>query len=119
MDEKHCHQVLSTNIKRYRGRLGMSQLKLALELDISPNFLSDVETGKKWMAFPTLVRMAGILRIEPYELLKPEEAIGDETYALLTKCLDDLAASLRQRVEQAVTQSVDESIANIRDHYLP
>jgi hypothetical protein len=63
--------------------------------------------------------MAQILRIEPYELLKPEEAIGDEAHALLTKCLDDLSASLHRRVEQVVTQSVDESIDNIRDHYLP
>jgi transcriptional regulator with XRE-family HTH domain len=45
-DEKDCRAILSRNIKRYRSRLSLSQLHLALELGISTTFLSDIETGK-------------------------------------------------------------------------
>jgi DNA-binding XRE family transcriptional regulator len=52
-DEKNCRAILSQNIKRYRDRLGLSQLHLALELGISTTFLSDIETGKKWISAQT------------------------------------------------------------------
>jgi transcriptional regulator with XRE-family HTH domain len=98
------------NIKRYRQNTGYTQKRLAEELGISPNFLSDVETGKKWMAFPTLIRMANIFQIEVYELLKPAEAAQDDIDDLLagitTECLDTIATSFRQSVEQAVKQRV-------------
>jgi hypothetical protein len=69
-----------------------------------------VETGKKWMAFPTLIRMANIFQIEVYELLKPAAAAQDDIDDLLagitTECLDTISASFRQSVEQAVKQRV-------------
>jgi len=62
-DEKSCRELLSRNIKRYRNRLGLSQLHLALELGISVAFLSDIENGKKWVSAQTLSRIAKALKI--------------------------------------------------------
>ncbi|GHV32955.1 hypothetical protein AGMMS4952_24320 [Spirochaetia bacterium] len=117
MTEKECRRLFSHNIKRYRSRLGLSQLNLALNLDISPNFLSDIETGKKWVSPNTLVLLANALKIEIYELFKPEEAIPADTNAIISKCLDDVSASIRQSVERTVKQSIDESLKNIREYY--
>ncbi|MDR1317606.1 MAG: helix-turn-helix domain-containing protein [Spirochaetales bacterium] len=72
MDEKELRGILSANIKRYRGRKGLSQLALALKLGISTNFLSDIETGKKWVSPATLVKLAMALNIEVHELFKAE-----------------------------------------------
>jgi transcriptional regulator with XRE-family HTH domain len=117
MNENECRKLLSQNIKRYRSRLGLSQLNLALELGISPNFLSDVETGKKWVSPNTIVQLAKALKIEVYELFKPEEAIPTDTKAIVSKCLDDVSSSVQQSVERAVKQSVEESLQNIREYY--
>jgi hypothetical protein len=37
-DERTCRELLSRNIKKFRERLGFSQLDLSLELEISTTF---------------------------------------------------------------------------------
>jgi transcriptional regulator with XRE-family HTH domain len=118
MNESECRKLFSQNIKRYRSRLGLSQLNLALDLGISPNFLSDIETGKKWVSPNTIVQLANALKIEVYELFKPEEAITPDANVIISKCLDDVSTSIRQSVERSVKQSVEESLHNIREYYI-
>lgn len=50
--------VLSTNIKRIRKRLGMSQLKFALECDISLKILYLIEYGETNPKLSTLIKIA-------------------------------------------------------------
>jgi transcriptional regulator with XRE-family HTH domain len=69
---------LSRNIKRFRERLGFSQLDLSLELEISTTFLSDIETCQKWVSPKTLAKIAKALKTEVYELFKPEDATHEE-----------------------------------------
>jgi transcriptional regulator with XRE-family HTH domain len=118
-EEREFRSLLSRNIKRFRAKLGFSQLGLSLELNISPTFLCDVETGKKWASPKTLVRIAQALGVKPYELFIPEETSppsGD--FDVLQKCLDDVRLSVKLSVKQSVEKSIDESVANIREHYL-
>ncbi|GHV84341.1 hypothetical protein AGMMS50212_16810 [Spirochaetia bacterium] len=58
MDENELRKILSANIKHYRGLRDWSQVKLAEKLDISTNFLADIETGKSWVSSLTLVKLA-------------------------------------------------------------
>jgi transcriptional regulator with XRE-family HTH domain len=117
-EERKCRAVLSRNIKRFRSRLGLSQLNLALELNISPTFLSDIETGKKWVSPHTLALLAKALKIDIFELFKPEDAVAADASGILEKCLDDVAESVRKTVERSVMESVEESLQNIREYYL-
>jgi transcriptional regulator with XRE-family HTH domain len=71
MEEKELRAVFAENIKKYRNRRGWNQLYLAEKLDISANFLSEIETGKGWVSPLTLVKLANTLEIEVYELFKP------------------------------------------------
>jgi transcriptional regulator with XRE-family HTH domain len=118
MNEKECRSLLSMNIKRYRSRLGLSQLTLASELDISPNFLSDIETGKKWVSPDTLARLANALHIEIYDLFKPQQFPADDITAIVSKYLDDVSLSIEKSVEEAVRQSVKQSLKNVREYYM-
>jgi transcriptional regulator with XRE-family HTH domain len=141
MNEKECRKVLSANIKLHRSRLHLSQLDLALLLEISPNFLSDVETGKKWVSPHTLSRLADALNVEVYELFKPEADLPIEISAILDRCLTDISAAIKKTVSQSVmqiftqtatqmaaqfinqavsesiNQSVKETLDSIRDYY--
>jgi transcriptional regulator with XRE-family HTH domain len=114
MDETEFRALLSRNLKRFRSRLGLSQLDLSLNLGISPTFVSDIETGKKWVSPQTLIKLAKALKIEVYELFKPEETMSDEANALLVNFLDTVSASIKGAVEQ----SFEISLSNIRKHYL-
>jgi transcriptional regulator with XRE-family HTH domain len=121
-DEKVCRELLSRNIKRFRGRLGFSQLDLALELDISTTFLSDIELGNKWVSPKTLARIAKTLKIEVYELFKPEEElvkpeISDEVVRYLDTVDDTLAKHIAHSIQPAIERSVTRSVAKMRSYY--
>jgi transcriptional regulator with XRE-family HTH domain len=68
MEEKELRAVFGENIKKFRNRRGWNQLFLAEKLDISANFLSEIETGKGWVSPLTLVKLANALEIEVSEL---------------------------------------------------
>ena len=116
-EEKDCRTVLSRNIKRFRNRLGLSQLHLALELGISTTFLSDIETGKKWVSAKTLTQIAKALKIEIYELFKPEQTIRDDVSAAVAKYLDDVDDTFIKSIEEAVRPAIKRSISKMRRYY--
>ena len=116
-DEKDCRALLSRNIKNFRSRLGLSQLHLALELGISTTFLSDIETGKKWVSAQTLSLIAKTLKIEVYELFKPEKNLRDDVSAAVAKYLDDVDDALIKSIEEAVRPAVKKSIKKMRRYY--
>jgi transcriptional regulator with XRE-family HTH domain len=71
MEEKELRAVFAENIKKFRKRRGWNQLLLAEKLDISSNFLSEIETGKGWVSPLTLVKLAKVLEIDVFELFMP------------------------------------------------
>jgi transcriptional regulator with XRE-family HTH domain len=83
MDEQELRGILSTNIKRCRAQANMSQSALAEKLDISTNFLSDIERRKTWISPLTLVKLASVLNIEPYELFKADVLLSDDEKDIL------------------------------------
>ena len=117
-DEKDCRLILSRNIKRFRSRLGLSQLHLALELGISTTFLSDIETGKKWVSAHTLTQLAKALKIEVYELFKPEQNIRDNVSSAVAKYLDNVDEAFVKSIEEAVRPAVKRSLLKMRRYYI-
>jgi len=107
MTEEELRGIFSTNIRRYRQSRNLSQARLAEKLDISVNFLCNIENGNRWISSQTLVKFAIALNIEPYELFKPTETLPTDTPAILNKCLDEAVV--------AVTQTLNQ----IRGYYLP
>ena len=100
MEESKLRQVLSANIKHYRGLRGWSQVVLAEKVGISTNFLADIETGKSWISSLTLSKLANIFEIDPYELLKPEKAPKDETKEAIRSIVNDISVTIQHSLKQ-------------------
>jgi len=100
MTDKELRGILSRNIKRYRQSRNLSQADLAEELDISVNFLCNIENGNRWVSPQTLVKFATALNIEPYELFKPAEALPPEMPLILNKCLDEAVVAVTKTLNQ-------------------
>jgi transcriptional regulator with XRE-family HTH domain len=107
MTDKELRGIFSANIKRHRQIRNLSQADLAEKLDISVNFLCNIENGNRWISPQTLVKFASALSIEPYELFKPAEALPFDLSHILNNCLDETVT--------AVTQTINQ----IRGYYLP
>ena len=106
IDEATLRGVLSQNIKRFRTRKGLSQEKLAEKMDISTNYLSDIERGKGWVSSFSLVKLANALEIEVYELFKPHETVQSDVKNTINKYLDDFSSSLRVSFEKSLRDSI-------------
>jgi len=107
MTEQEIRNILSINIKRYRQNRNLSQADLAEKLNISVNFLCNIENGNRWISPQTLAKFATALNIEPYALFMPEDALPSDVPIILNKCLDEAVV--------AVTQTLNK----IRGYYLP
>jgi transcriptional regulator with XRE-family HTH domain len=94
----------------------MSQADLAEKAGISIIFLSDIERSNKWPSLDTLVNLANALKIEVYELLKPEikEVLSQNSVDLLTKYTEEAAFILSQSLDKLVTHS----LKNLRNYYI-
>lgn len=109
MKEQELRQLLSANIKQFRNRRGWSQAKLAEKLDISTNFLSDIETTKGWVSPLTLVKLASALDVEVYELFKPENAVSGDLKDVVNKLAQDLTIVITESVEYARMQYTEDN----------
>ena len=49
----------------------INQAELSEKVGITEKFYNDIETGRKWGSFDTIVDIANALQIEPYELFLP------------------------------------------------
>ena len=58
MEEKEVREILAENLKKLRKRKGLSQLKLANEIQMAFTFINDIENCKKWISPETLARFA-------------------------------------------------------------
>ncbi len=98
MTEKGLNEIYIKNIKRIRIEKNFSQDKLSEKANISSSFLSDIENGKKWGSFETLVSIANALEVEPYELLLPAKT----AVSYDTKRTQELMKRLRSNFSELV-----------------
>jgi transcriptional regulator with XRE-family HTH domain len=108
-EDQALRDILSGNVKKYRNRRAWSQFTLAAKIDMSTNFLADLEAGNTWVSALTLLKLARAFEIEAYELLKPDSETsgfsgreGDGAGVLLNRFSNDLSVVLRDSLERAV-----------------
>jgi len=119
MEEKELRAVFGENIRRFRSKRGWNQLLLAERLDISANFLSEIETGKGWVSPLTLVKLANALEIEVFELFTiPKAAAEDEFEAeKMRRFAKDMTLALDASTNE-VNNFLKNTVANVCKEYL-
>ncbi|GMO44013.1 MAG: hypothetical protein Pg6C_05920 [Treponemataceae bacterium] len=100
MTEDEFRATVRSNIRRYRTYRQWTQAQLAEKLDISVNFLCDLENGKRWASPATMVKIAKVLNIEPFELFKPADAPLPTVSAVLSKYNDEVLRAVSGSLKQ-------------------
>ncbi len=67
--QKPLLEILAEHVKYYRAKTGLSQLKFAMQIEISPPYLNDIESGRQYGSLKMLERMATEFKIDTYQLL--------------------------------------------------
>lgn len=60
-------------LRRFRQEKNLSQEELAARLDVSPSFISRMESDLKKPSLEMIFRLSGALSIKPHELIKAME----------------------------------------------
>jgi len=119
MEEKELRAVFGENIRKFRSKRGWNQLLLAEKLDISANFLSEIETGKGWVSPLTLVKLANTLEIEVFELFSPvpHETTQDKSEAeKMKRFAKDLALAIDVSTNE-VNSIIKNTVDNVCKEY--
>jgi transcriptional regulator with XRE-family HTH domain len=87
-------ELFGYNLKRLRNKSGMSQLTLAMEADLTHNFINDMEHGKKWLSCRTIARLCKVLRTEPCQFFLPRSSVECESPEILSTYIDDFSNSM-------------------------
>ena len=95
--------LVSRNIRHFRENSGFSQQELAEKAGISVPYLGAIERGEKWPSPATFAGIAQGLGIEPYDLMKPENASSPEVKKITTKLVKDITALVNQSVKMMNT----------------
>lgn len=67
---KEVYVVLGKNIKKYREEKNLTQQQLADKINKSLNFVGKIEVAFSKPSLDTVIDIAKVLNVKPYELLK-------------------------------------------------
>ena len=116
-EDQALKNILKANIRKFRHRRDWSQFDLAAKIDMSTNFLADIEAGNTWVSALTLIKLANAFEIEVYELLKPAKkapAIDEQEEIAGSKVIID---NFSKDLAIVLKNSIDKSIDKIKKHY--
>jgi transcriptional regulator with XRE-family HTH domain len=92
-------KTFGRNLARIRKRVGYSQLSLATELEMSHNFINELEQGDKGASFQTIAKLSIILRTPAqsfFEQLENQPAPEDFRYS---ESVDELKLNLYETID--------------------
>lgn len=100
---ERLRSLVSLNIKRFRVDSGLSQEELAEKAEISIPYLGALERGEKWPSPDTFAGIAQGLGVEPFDLMKPEDASSQEVKKIITKLIADITVLVNRSLKKINT----------------
>jgi transcriptional regulator with XRE-family HTH domain len=92
--------LFGRNLKRLRINANLSQVNLAGQAELAPNFINDIENGKKWVSPETIGKLARALNAEPYQFFLSDSKWNDRGAELFSLYLSDFEGSLKKSMEE-------------------
>jgi len=94
-----ARKILSSNLKKHREKLRISQEKLAENAKISTMMVKDIEGCRTWVSDKTLESLAVALKTDIYRLLMPDTAYEDEINKTIRNDLESITQKIRQDID--------------------
>lgn len=101
------NELLSTNMKKARKTLGMSQLKLAEACGVSTSFIGEIEIGRKFPSATTLDKIVDALKLKPHELFYEEGEPPPEKHKLYS----DLYRELTETIDKDLRETLGKHLS--------
>jgi len=119
-------EIFIKNLKEFRKKEGISQLKLAEYCNTSLGYIGEIEIGRKFPSTEMIEKIASVLRIEPYLFFKNqtekngncenEEKYCRLPYPVKKQIQKQIKANIKANINQSITEIFTE-INEILDKY--
>ena len=113
--EMTLKQVFIQNLKEFRKKEGLSQMKLAEYCNTAPSYIGQIETGLRFPSLELVEKMADILRIEPYHFFKKKAVKNNNSDAESIFSL--LPNSIKTKIKTQIDLSTSEILNEILSKY--
>ncbi|MDR1899607.1 MAG: helix-turn-helix domain-containing protein [Treponema sp.] len=100
--EEDVRYLVGMNVKRLRTLQNLSQLDLAINADLTHNFINDLESGKKGISCRSLAKLSTALKVEPFQLFLSH----DESDGQIGVYVRDFNDKLQKMVKELTRQYV-------------
>jgi transcriptional regulator with XRE-family HTH domain len=99
-------QIFIQNLKDFRKKEGISQMKLAEKCDISLGYIGEIEGGRKFPSTDMIEKIAYVLRIDPYRLfINPKENNVHDN-----KLLPRLPYTIKKQIQTHIKRQIKSQI---------
>ena len=99
MNIKELKAVYTANLRTLRAQKKLSQAEISEKVHITEKFYSDIETGRKWGSFETIVDLAKAFGVEPYELFLPAGSVISHNERRTKELMKRLRANFSELVD--------------------
>jgi transcriptional regulator with XRE-family HTH domain len=117
-EEQAVRDILSGNVKKYRNRRAWSQFTLAAKIDMSTNFLADLEAGNTWVSALTLLKLSKAFEIEVYELLKPDLENSNISNGEKNVISKDMVDRFSKDLAVVLKESLEKALEHVKKQYM-
>ena len=102
MERQTEYSKVGENIRTLRMKRGLTQEMLAEEAELSPSYLSYLESGRKTASLDALIRIAAALQVTVDRLLGETQKANSEVWVPeVCELLQDCSASERKAILEA------------------
>jgi transcriptional regulator with XRE-family HTH domain len=106
-------KVFAFNMKKYRKKGRLSQMKLAELLDTSTSYIGEIEINSRVPSMDMVERIAKALNVEPFRLFVDDTARNSGDPPLADYYLDRLTTLERQNLAQRLLDSMTKEIEHV------
>lgn len=109
------YQLLGKMVREVRKKCGLSQAELADMIDVSPQFMSKIENGKKQASLQTVFRIARSLNVSIDLLVGNNFDESDTVMNLVYGECDDLELEIIRQMAIAMKDILRKNLGKIQD----
>jgi len=93
-------QIFIRNLKEFRKKEGISQMKLAEYCNTSIGYIGEIEIGRKFPSTDMIEKIAAVLRIEPYHFFKNQTE--NNSHSDIEKVYIRLPYSVKKQIQKQI-----------------
>jgi transcriptional regulator with XRE-family HTH domain len=101
-------QIFIRNLKEFRKKEGLSQMKLAEYCNTATSYIGDIEIGRRFPSMELIEKIAGIMRIEPYRFFINRK--DNDVSAGVKDCTEDIFPRLPNSMKKQITTQIKSQI---------